>query len=129
MQIPKEARKKARELFEAALGADRRVDSAKALSVADLVVKAAPRHAVQILKEFSRLVRLELASHHAVIETAVPLDESSKQAIFASLLRRDGGTVTAQAKVDPELIGGARIRLGSEVWDSSVRTRLQALDS
>jgi F-type H+-transporting ATPase subunit delta len=129
MQIPKEARKKARELFESALGADGRVDSAKALSIADLVVKAAPRHAVQILKEFSRLVRLELASHHAVIETAVPLDEAAKQAVFSSLLRRDGGTVTVQAKVDPSLIGGARIRLGSEVWDASVRTRLQALES
>ena len=129
MQIPKEARKKAWELFESSLDANRRVDPAKALSVADLVVKAAPRHALQILKEFSRLVRLELAKHHAVVETAVPLDEASKQAVFTSLLRRDGGTITVQTKVDPALIGGARIRLGSEVWDATVRTRLHVLAS
>ena len=129
MQIPKEARKKAWELFESSLDANRRVDPAKAISVADLVVKAAPRHALQILKEFSRLVRLELAKHHAVVETAVPLDEASKQAVFTSLLRRDGGTITVQTKVDPALIGGARIRLGSEVWDATVRTRLHVLAS
>ena len=129
MQIPKEARKKAWELFESSLDANRRVDPAKAISVADLVVKAAPRHALQILKEFSRLVRLELAKHHAVVETAVPLDEASKQAVFTSLLRRAGGTITVQTKVDPALIGGARIRLGSEVWDATVRTRLHVLAS
>jgi len=117
------------ELFEESLDSNRRVDAAKALSAADVLIKAAPRHTLQILKEFSRLVRLELSRHHAVVETAAPMDDASKQAIFTSLLRRDGGTITVQTKVDPSLIGGAKIRLGSEVWDASVRTRLQALAS
>ncbi len=129
MQIPKEARRKARELFDAALDATGRPDSSKALSIADLLVKSAPRHSLQILKEFTRLIRLESAKHHAVIESAAPVDESTRAAIQKSLEKRDGGTVTLETKVDPSLIGGSRIRLGSEVWDATVVSRLKALAS
>lgn len=127
MQIPKEARRKARELFDASLDDSGRPDAGKSLRIADLLVKSAPRHSVQILKEFTRLVRLETAKHHAVIESAAPVDEASREAILKSLRQRDGGEVSFETKVDPSLIGGARIRLGSEVWDASVRSRLAAL--
>jgi F-type H+-transporting ATPase subunit delta len=129
MQIPKEARRKARELFDAALDATGRPDTSKALSIADLLVKSAPRHSLQILKEFTRLIRLESAKHHAVIESAAPVDDSTRASILKSLEKRDGGTVTLETKVDPSLIGGSRIRLGSEVWDATVVSRLNALAS
>ena len=129
MQIPKDAKIKARELFESSLDDSGRPDSAKALSIADLVVNAAPRHSVQILREFARLIRLETAKHHAVIESAALLDEGTRDSILKSLQERDGGAVTVEVKVDPLLIGGARIRLGSEVWDASVLSRLLALNS
>lgn len=127
MQIPKEARRKARELFDATLDGSGRPDAARTLSVADLLVKSAPRHTLQILREFTRLVRLESAKHHAVIESAAAIDEGAREAIVKSLRVRDGGEVTVETKVDPSLIGGARIRLGSEVWDTSVRSRLATL--
>jgi F-type H+-transporting ATPase subunit delta len=129
MQIPKEARRKARELFDAALDATGRPDTSKALSIADLLVKSAPRHSLQILKEFTRLIRLESAKHHAVIESAAPVDDSTRASILKSLEKRDGGSVTLETKVDPSLIGGSRIRLGSEVWDATVVSRLNALAS
>lgn len=129
MQIPKEARRKARELFDEALDATGRPDTSKALSIADLLVKSAPRHSLQVLKEFTRLIRLESAKHHAVIESAAPVDDSTRASILKSLEKRDGGTVTLETKVDPSLIGGSRIRLGSEVWDATVVSRLNALAS
>ena len=127
MQIPKEARRKARELFDAALDASGRHDATRALSLADLQVKAAPRHALQILKEYTRLIRLATAKHHAVIESATPLDGVTRAAILESLQKRDGGEVFLESRVDPSLIGGARIRLGSEVWDATVQARIQNL--
>jgi F-type H+-transporting ATPase subunit delta len=127
MQIPKEARRQARELFDSSLDGSGRPDSEKALRIADLLVKSAPRHALQILKEFTRLVRLESAKHHALIESAVEIDAASREAIVSSLRKLDGGEVTVETRVDPSLIGGSRIRLGSEVWDASVRSRLAAL--
>ena len=129
MQIPKAARKSARELFDSALGEDGRPDPTKALAVADLLIKAAPRHSVQILKEFTRLVRLETARHHAVIESATAVDETTLVSLRASLSRRDGGEVTVETKVTPSLIGGTKIRLGSQVWDATVLARLLSLKS
>jgi F-type H+-transporting ATPase subunit delta len=127
MQIPKEARRQARELFDSSLDDSGRPDHGKALRIADLLVKSAPRHTLQILREFTRLVRLESSKHHAVIESAVELDAAAREAIASSLRRIDGGEITVETKVDPTLIGGSRIRLGSEVWDASVRSRLAAL--
>lgn len=129
MQIPKEARRQARELFESALDATGRPDASKALSIADVVIKSAPRHSLQILKEFTRLIRLEMEKHHVVIESAAPVEDSTRVSILKSLEKRDGGAVTFQTKVDPSLIGGTRIRLGSEVWDATVASRLNALAS
>jgi F-type H+-transporting ATPase subunit delta len=129
MQIPKEARRQARELFEAALDANGRPDPTKTLAIADLLVKSAPRHTLQILKEYTKLIRLELEKHHAVIESAVPVEDSTRTSVLKLLEKRDGGAVTIETKVDPSLIGGSRIRLGSEVWDSTVLSRLKALAS
>ena len=129
MQIPKEARRTARELFDASLDASGRPDAVKSLKVADLLVKSAPRHTLQILKEYTRLIRLEMAKHHAVIESAAPVDDSTRGAILKALEKRDGGSVTLETKVDPSLIGGSRIRLGSEVWDATVDSRLNSLAS
>jgi F-type H+-transporting ATPase subunit delta len=129
MQISKEARRKARELFDSVLDASGRPDESKALAAADLLVKSAPRHTLQILKEYTRLIRLELAKHHAVIESAASVEDSTRDSILRSLEKRDGGRVTVETRVDPALIGGSRIRLGSEVWDATVLSRLHALTS
>ena len=46
---------------------------------------------------------------------------------MANLKRKYGSDLTAEFVVNPELLGGMRIRVGSDVWDSSVRNRLQRL--
>ena len=127
MQIPKIARRKARELFDASLDASGRPEFSKSVSVTDALIKAAPRHTLQILKEYSRLVRLAAAKHHAVIESATPLDPATRDSILKSLQLRDGGEVTLECKVDGSLVGGSRIRLGSEVWDGTVLSRIKNL--
>ena len=127
MQIPKAARRQARELFDAALDASGRPDVSKTLAVADLLIKSAPRHTLQILREYTRLIRLATSKHHAVIESATPLDEATRTSILKTLQGRDGGEVSLETKVDPTLIGGVRIRLGSEVWDATVQSRIQNL--
>lgn len=129
MQIPKEARRKARELFDAALDASGRPDASKTLAVADLLIQSAPRHTLQILKEYARLIRLATAKHHAILESATPLDEATRDSILKSLQKRDGGDVSWESRVDSSLIGGARIRLGSEVWDATVQSRIQNLST
>ena len=52
--------------------------------------------------------------------------ESGAQ-IVANLKRKYGSDLTARFVVNRELLGGMRIRVGSDVWDSSVRNRLHRL--
>jgi F-type H+-transporting ATPase subunit delta len=43
------------------------------------------------------------------------------------LKARYGDDVTSEFKVVPELLGGMRVRVGSDIWDGSVKTRLDQL--
>jgi len=43
------------------------------------------------------------------------------------LKARYGDDVTSEFKVVPDLLGGMRVRVGSDIWDGSVKTRLDQL--
>ncbi|MBM3857265.1 MAG: F0F1 ATP synthase subunit delta [Verrucomicrobia bacterium] len=127
MKIPREAQRHARHLFDASF-VEGRLDAKRSLAVADALVATKPRHGFQILKEFVRLVRLELQKHTALIESAITLDEVSTKAIVDVLQKRDPQVEVITA-TNASLIGGTRIRLGSDVWDGTVLNRLQQLKS
>jgi F-type H+-transporting ATPase subunit delta len=78
---------------------------------------------------FSRFVRLELQRRHAVVESALPLSESEMNEVRSEITRLHGRDLTFETNIRPDLIGGLRIRVGSDVWDGTVRARLEALPS
>lgn len=81
-----------------------------------------------LLKEFHRLVRLEIERTTAVVESATELPDGTKDAMRDSLLKRYAGSLReTRFVVSPELLGGVKIRVGSDVFDSSVRNRLERL--
>ncbi len=126
MKITKEARRISREVFHASL-TDGRLDPAKASELADWIVQQKPRHYVAILKEFTRLVRLETERRHAFIQSALPLDPATAESIVRSIHTAHGKDITTEFKVTPSLIGGLRIQIGSDVWDGTIFNRLQLL--
>jgi F-type H+-transporting ATPase subunit delta len=128
MKISKESRKLAKQLFQASFTNDR-LDGAKVRGLVRSIVQSKPRHHLEVLKEFQRLVRLELEKHHAVIESAVPLDQETSQRVAGDLRRRYGADLATDFAVNPALIGGLRIRIGSDLWDGSVRARLDRLET
>ena len=79
------------------------------------------------LKNYKRLLRLELEKRHATIETASEVDPATTSEIEANLKSKYGDDLSTEFHVDPELLGGMRIRVGSDVWDGSVRNRLERL--
>ena len=128
MKLDKESRKLSKQLFQASF-TDGRLDAQKVSAVARSVVNSHPRNTVGILKEFQRLVRMEVERHHALIESAAALDEATAQQLVANLRQKYGADLSTEFRVTPELLGGVRIKVGSDVFDSSVRERLSRLEA
>jgi F-type H+-transporting ATPase subunit delta len=126
MKSPREARKSARSLFRSCL-VDGKLDASRVRAVTDALADGKPRGYLAVLQTFARLVRLELERRHVVIESAAPLSDAELTQVRTEIVRTHGADLTFDAAVRPDLIGGLRIRVGSDVWDGSVRARLEAL--
>jgi F-type H+-transporting ATPase subunit delta len=126
MKISRESRRLARELFRLGL-VNGRLDASRMTEISERLIAEKPRGYMEILKELSRLVRLELDRRHAVIESASPLDEANANNIVNTLKQSFGDDITTEFRTSPGLLGGLRIKLGSDVWDGSIGSRLSAL--
>ena len=126
MKISKEARRLSSQLFRLSL-TDGRLDRAKVSSVVQTVIKDKPRHYLGALESYQRLVRLEIAKRHAIIESAMELSPETSQTVVDNLKQKYGQDLTTEFAVNPDLIGGMRIKIGSDVFDGSVRNRLALL--
>jgi F-type H+-transporting ATPase subunit delta len=127
MKLSKEARKAARSLFAASFS-DGKLEEAKVRSVVKQLGEKKPRHFLKILAGYQNYVRLELEKHHAVIESAAELDRATRDKLRRSLKAKYGEDLTSEFKVAPELIGGLRIKIGSDVWDNSVQNKIARLE-
>lgn len=126
MKISREARRTARELFRLSL-VNGHVNASRAEEISTALVTERPRSYLAILKELTRLVRLELSKRHAVIESAAALDAASIQEITGNLQKKFGSDITTEFLINPALLGGLRIKLGSDVRDGSISSRLATL--
>jgi F-type H+-transporting ATPase subunit delta len=127
MHLTKEVRKVSRELFRSSFTAGQ-LDAGKVRGFVAEIVAGKPRHYVDILKNYHRLIRLELDKRHAVIESAAELSPDTSDQVLRDLRTKYGEGLTTDFRVNPTLIGGLRIRVGSDVWDGSVRGRLDRLE-
>ena len=126
MKVNKEIRQSSREMLRASF-TDGQLDSGRIASVVDSVIARKPRNYVDILKNYRRLLRLELEKRRARIETASEVDPAVQAEIVASLKKKYGDDLTTEFLVNPQVLGGMRIRAGSDVWDGTVRYRLERL--
>jgi len=127
MKLSKEVRKVSKEMFRASFTGGQ-LDAEKVRGFVGQIVAGKPRHYVDILKNYHRLIRLELDKRHAVIESAAELSRDTSDRVLRDLKSKYGEGLTTDFRVNPDLIGGLRIRVGSDVWDGSVRGRLERLD-
>jgi F-type H+-transporting ATPase subunit delta len=126
MKINKETRQLSKELLRASF-TDGQLDGGRVSALLKSLVEKKPRHYIQVLEAYKRLLRLEIEKRTATIETATELSPNAGQQIVSNLKRQYGNDLAARFVVNPELLGGMRIRVGSDVWDSSVRNRLHRL--
>lgn len=81
----------------------------------------------QILGEFARLEREARGVRDAHVTVARDVTDEERQTISRELSARVGGQVEVHLNVDPSLLGGIVVRVGDQVYDASVSTRLQRL--
>jgi F-type H+-transporting ATPase subunit delta len=126
MKSTKEARKVSRQMFRHSFTSGE-LDEEKISNMVQTVLATKPRRYVDVLKDYQRLLHLEVERRHAVIESATPLNRSLGDRIVANLRARYGEDLTTEFRTNPELLGGLRIKIGDDVWDGSVRNRLNQL--
>lgn len=126
MKVNKETRQLSKQLLRASF-TDGQLDSGRVASLVKSLIEKKPRHYIHVLEAYQRLLRLEVEKRTATVETATELPPDAAAQIVANLKRKYGSDLAAKFVVTPELLGGMRIRVGSDVWDSSVRNRLHRL--
>ncbi len=80
-----------------------------------------------IIRDFNALSARHRGETSAQVVTAHPLDQGQMAALTARLKSMVGSEVAVDATVDPSLLGGLVVRLGSRQIDGSIRTKLNAL--
>jgi F-type H+-transporting ATPase subunit delta len=82
------------------------------------------RELPDILQEVAELAAERRRHVVAEVRSAVPLDAAQRERLADALARATGRTVEVRVVVDPSVLGGVVARIGDEVFDGSVRTRL-----
>jgi F-type H+-transporting ATPase subunit delta len=126
MRIAKEARRVSRQLFRHSF-TEGKLDKEKISHMVESLIAEKPRHYVDALKDYQRLIRLETEKRHAVIESATQLNSALANQIVTNLRARYGEDLTTEFRTNPQLLGGLKIRIGDDVWDGSVKNRLHKL--
>ncbi|MEO7099829.1 MAG: F0F1 ATP synthase subunit delta [Luteolibacter sp.] len=126
MKISKAAAASARRLF-GLCQTDGRLDETKLRTVISRLIESKPRDYRAILVAIQRLTRLEFERRQVTVESAIELDSASQQRVADGLEHQYGPDLVVGYQITPALIGGLRIRVGNDVFDGSVKGRLDRL--
>lgn len=127
MKISKQSRREAKELFRACL-ANGSLDENRVRQVVQRVIQSKPRGYLGILSHFQRLVKLDIDRRTAKVESATSLPPDFQTRVQTGLSRLYGPGLNISFAQNSALIGGLRIKVGSDVYDGSIQARLAALE-
>ena len=80
------------------------------------------------MSRLHRLVKLDLEQHAARVESATPLPADLQADVAGRIRKIYGAGLDISFRQNPALIGGLRIQVGSDLYDGSVKTRLEQLE-
>ena len=80
-----------------------------------------------VVRAFTAIAAAARGEVTAEVTSAHPLDDAQIAALAAQLKAREGRDVKLKTSVDPEILGGLVVRIGSQMIDSSIRTRLNSI--
>lgn len=124
--VPAKIRAYAKQLVQLSL-VDGSVSAEHVAGVLAYLEKNPPARLPLILQTYRKLIAVELAKSEARVEHAGPVTAPALTAIAAALGKRYGRAVTATATPNPALLAGLRVRIGDDVYESSVAGQLSVL--
>jgi len=126
MKVSKVAQSTARRIFRLCSKNGQMNEDHLRLAITKLTTEK-PRDYRGMLQALRRLIRAELAEKQVTVESATVLDEVTAGSLQTSLRQKYGEDLNFDFKTNPELLGGLRVRVGNDVFDGSVKARLQRL--
>jgi len=126
MQSNKQLRREAKQLFRFCL-VKGMLDEVRVIEAVRKVLEAKRRGRLALLAHFRRLVKLERLRHTAEVESAASLPAALQARVLSNVERLYGPGISTSFVLNPALIGGIRIQVGSDVYDGSVRAGLESL--
>ena len=128
MKSTRQSKREARTLFNLCV-VNGLLDESRVRDVVRRVVEEKRHGSLSTLSRFQRLVRIDRARHSALVESAVLLPSDVRAQIETGLARLHGRGIVTTFTENPALFGGVRIQVGSDVYDGSIRERLNALET
>src|SRR5580698_5778869 len=127
MKTSKLALREARQLFRAC-HANGLLNHGRVRQALASLSERQPRGYLPILERLHRLVKLDLEQRVARVESAAPLPADLQGEITSQITAKYGQGMNISFAQNPALIGGLRIQAGSDLYDGSVKTRLEKLE-
>ena len=109
----------------ATLGLDKLTSDFLGVLAANRRLSALP----QVIRDFNALAARQRGESTATVTSAHPLDDDQRAALKTKLRARLGRDVALDLRVDKDILGGLIVRTGSQMIDSSLRTKLAALST
>ena len=116
----------ARQLFQMSI-VNGEVSTEQVAGVLEYVEKLRPAHSLALLKVYQRLVAAEIARGQAVVEHAGFINQALLAGIASAMTVKYQRKVTSVARRNDALLAGLRVRVGDDVYESSVAGQLAQL--
>jgi F-type H+-transporting ATPase subunit delta len=126
MRASKKSQQLARRLFRLSF-ADGQISAEWVAGVLAFLTRHPPRQPLAVLKYYRGLVAAQLAKNCALVEHAGAIDAGGLGTIESALTQKYQRPIKATAQSNPGLIAGLRIRIGDDVYESSIVSQLATL--
>jgi F-type H+-transporting ATPase subunit delta len=123
---PKHVQQLARQFFKLSV-VNGALSAERVSGVLEYIEKHRPAHSIAVLKAYQRLVSAEVARGQAVVDHAGPMHDSVLSNITAAMSRKYSRPITGIARRNDALVAGLRVRVGDDVYESSVASQLATL--
>ena len=119
-------RKQIRKIIEKAIGVcfrEGKLTEKQALGFVKLFSVQPRVEAIELLSEFIKRIKAEINLTHMLVESVIPLSKKQKDIIRKKFSLRFNIT-SAEFKLNPQILGGLKIRVGDHIYDDSIRSRI-----